>query len=91
MALFRVRGRAEPGRNNSPEALLRALCLEQLGLHTVPSGRFDGLHNECTAHSDLWEIDSSDVESPSVKKAIANHEAHEDRERADLGYDSSWF
>ena len=36
---------------------------------------------------------SSDVESPSVKKAVANYEAHEDHARADLGYDSSssWF
>ena len=36
-------------------------------------------------------MDSNDVEFPSVKKAVANYEAHEDHERADLGYDSSWF
>jgi hypothetical protein len=43
IVLFRVRGRAKPGRNNSPEALVRAsvTVLAELGLHTVPPGRFD--------------------------------------------------
>ena len=91
LALFRVRGKAKPGRNNSPEALVRDSVMDALGIKTMPLGRFDGQHSDCTAHSDLWEIDSSDVEAPSVQKAIAHYMACNHEDRADLGYDSAWF
>jgi hypothetical protein len=91
MILFRVRGRHQRGRNHSPEALVRAAVLAQLGRRTSPSGKHDGLFSESTAHSDIWEMASSDVQAPLVQKAIRNFESHDPQARDELGYDSQWF
>ena len=78
IVLFRARGRHghKSGRNNTPEALVRAAVQASLGRDTHPSGRHDGTGSyEFAAHSDLFEMMSSDVNAPLVLKALRNFEA----------------
>ena len=64
----------------------------RLGRDTHPSGRHDGTGSyEFAAHSDLFEMMSSDVNAPLVLKAIRNFEALPVDARSEEGYESYWF